>query len=120
MRLRNLRRWLNIRLMRWGFPPLLLLAACSQCNLPPPTPEEPTSTDSTSTESTITSSSTAGETLEQRCSNVCQEYRRRGCVEGNSVCAADGWNEDGECVRTVRCEDECQRAPDFYLTWECE
>jgi hypothetical protein len=111
--LRKLKRRLNRLLSRAGFAPLFLLAACSQCNLPPPPPEEPTSTTGTSTTGATPS-------IGARCKDACDFYRANECVEASDVCAADGFDESGECVKTFSCEDACAESPDFYLAKECE
>lgn len=114
---RSLKRRLNHALHRLGVGPILLIAACSQCNLPPPVPQEPTST---STSDTTSTSTTVGPTLEQQCADVCESYRERDCVEAENICAADGFDESGECARWLNCAQACTERPDYYLSGECE
>lgn len=113
MKFRKVKRWVNIRVTRWGFAPLfVLLAACQQCQVPPPEPGQPTATTGTAT--------TGGPTLEQRCAEACETYRRLDCVNAETVCAADGFNEEGECTRLITCEQACLADPDLYLDGACD
>jgi hypothetical protein len=106
MMLRKLKRRLNRILSRAG---LLLLAACSQCNLPQPEPQEPTST-----------STTGGAGIEQQCADACEFYRANECAEASDVCAPDGFDDAGECIRMITCAEACEADPAYYLARECE
>lgn len=110
--MRRLRRWINIRLTRWGLPPLLLLAACSKCQpLPEPVDPEPTTTTGTST--------TGGEpSLAEKCATVCLSYEERGCSEATPVCYE--FDDAGECAEMLTCKKACENDPAYYLTGECE
>jgi hypothetical protein len=105
---RKLKDRINTIVRRWGFAPLFVA-----CNVPAAPPNPPTDAGPTAT-------TTTGATLPERCAAACAKFEADGCTQADKVCANNAFDDSGECVHLVTCEEACQDTPDFYLDQECE
>lgn len=105
--------------MKLSFLQFLLSLAAVGCSCSPPAgPTQPTAA-STSTGSDETS--TTGEpSVSERCQMVCDTYETEACTQAQEVCAPDGFNTEGECVKLLNCDQACEAQPDYYLSGDCE